>query len=166
MTFEEIVGQAIDMVQRRGQVSYRMLTRQFDLDNTYLDDFKYELIEIQQIAVDQDGKMLVWTGDIASIPPPASAPNAPSTQERKPPISCTPPYLTGKILTSRSALADELGMRPLQAHCHRGLGTLYSQTGQVEYARAALSTAIAMYRDMKMTFWLPETEAALAEVEG
>jgi tetratricopeptide (TPR) repeat protein len=64
------------------------------------------------------------------------------------------------------ALADELGMRPLQAHCHRGLGTLYRQTGQSEQARAELSTAIEMYRDMEMTFWLPETEAALADVEG
>jgi tetratricopeptide (TPR) repeat protein len=64
------------------------------------------------------------------------------------------------------ALANELGMRPLQAHCHRGLGTLYSQTGQLEQARAELSAAIDMYRDMEMTFWLPETEAAMAEVEG
>jgi tetratricopeptide (TPR) repeat protein len=64
------------------------------------------------------------------------------------------------------ALANELGMRPLQAHCHRGLGTLYRQTGQLEQARAALSTAIEMYRDMEMTFWLPETEVALAAVEG
>jgi tetratricopeptide (TPR) repeat protein len=64
------------------------------------------------------------------------------------------------------ALANELGMRPLQAHCHRGLGTLYSQTRQLEQARAELSTAIEMYRDMEMTFWLPETEAALAAVEG
>jgi tetratricopeptide (TPR) repeat protein len=63
-------------------------------------------------------------------------------------------------------LANELGMRPLQAHCHRGLGTLYSQTGQSEQARTELSTAIEMYRDMEMTFWLPETEAALAAVEG
>jgi tetratricopeptide (TPR) repeat protein len=63
-------------------------------------------------------------------------------------------------------LANELGMRPLQAHCHRGLGTLYRQTGQAEQARAELSTAIEMYRDMEMTFWLPETEAALAVVEG
>ncbi len=63
-------------------------------------------------------------------------------------------------------LANELGMRPLQAHCHRGLGTLYSQTGQSEQARAELSTAIEMYRDMEMTFWLPETEAALVEVES
>ena len=62
------------------------------------------------------------------------------------------------------ALADELGMRPLQAHCHRGLGTLYLKTGQQEQARAELSTAIALYRAMDMTFWLPETEAALAQV--
>ena len=64
------------------------------------------------------------------------------------------------------ALAEELGMRPLQAHCHRGLGMLYATTGQREQAHAALSTAIEMYRDMAMTFWLPETEAALARLEG
>jgi tetratricopeptide (TPR) repeat protein len=64
------------------------------------------------------------------------------------------------------ALADELGMRPLQAHCHRGLGTLYLKTGQQEQAQAELSTAIALYRAMEMAFWLPETEAALAQVEG
>jgi tetratricopeptide (TPR) repeat protein len=64
------------------------------------------------------------------------------------------------------ALAEELGMRPLQAHCHRGLGMLYAKTGQREQARTALSTAIEMYRDMVMTFWLPETEAALAQVDA
>jgi tetratricopeptide (TPR) repeat protein len=64
------------------------------------------------------------------------------------------------------ALADDLGMRPLVAHCHRGLGTLYVMTGQQEQARTALSTALAMYRDMEMTFWLPQTEAALAQVAG
>ena len=53
-------------------------------------------------------------------------------------------------------------MRPLQAHCHRGLGTLAAATGQREQARAELSAAIALYRAMEMTFWLPETEAALA----
>jgi len=67
---------------------------------------------------------------------------------------------------SALALADELGMRPLQAHCHRGLGTLYATAGQWEQARAALSTAVDMYRAMEMTFWLPETEATLAQVAG
>jgi tetratricopeptide (TPR) repeat protein len=64
------------------------------------------------------------------------------------------------------ALAEELGMRPLQAHCHHGLGTLYAATGQQEQARTALSTAIDMYRAMDMAFWLPQAEAALAQVEG
>jgi DNA-binding winged helix-turn-helix (wHTH) protein/class 3 adenylate cyclase/tetratricopeptide (TPR) repeat protein len=64
------------------------------------------------------------------------------------------------------ALAEALGMRPLQAHCHCGLGTLYAKTGQTEQARAALAAAIALYRDMDMLFWLPETEAALALVEA
>jgi len=51
-------------------------------------------------------------------------------------------------------------------HCHLGLGTLYAATGQQEQARVALSTAITLYRAMAMTFWLPEAEAALAQVEG
>jgi tetratricopeptide (TPR) repeat protein len=64
------------------------------------------------------------------------------------------------------ALAEALSMRPLQAHCHLGLGQLYQQTGRAEQARAALSTAIALYRSMDMTFWLPHAEAALAQVAG
>jgi tetratricopeptide (TPR) repeat protein len=63
------------------------------------------------------------------------------------------------------ALAEELGMRPLQAHCQRGLGTLYARQGQQEQARTALSTAIDLYRAMGMTFWLPQTETALAQVQ-
>jgi hypothetical protein len=63
-------------------------------------------------------------------------------------------------------LAEALGMHPLQAHCHRGLGTLYTKTGQRDQARTALSTAIALYRTMDMVFWLPQAEAALAQMEG
>jgi class 3 adenylate cyclase/tetratricopeptide (TPR) repeat protein len=63
-------------------------------------------------------------------------------------------------------LAEALGMRPLQAHCHLGLGRLYHQTGRGEEARAALTAAIDLYRAMDMTFWLPQAEAALAQVEG
>jgi tetratricopeptide (TPR) repeat protein len=63
-------------------------------------------------------------------------------------------------------LADELGMRPLLAHGHLGLGTLYARMGRVGPARAELSTAIELYRAMEMTFWLPQAEAALSAVEG
>jgi tetratricopeptide (TPR) repeat protein len=64
------------------------------------------------------------------------------------------------------ALAHELGMRPLQAHCHLGLGTLYAKTGRREQARAELSAATALYHAMDMTFWLPPAEAALGQLEG
>jgi hypothetical protein len=57
-------------------------------------------------------------------------------------------------------------MRPLVAHCHRGLGTLYARRGRHEQARSELSAAIDLYRAMEMTFWLPQAEAALAQVEA
>jgi class 3 adenylate cyclase/tetratricopeptide (TPR) repeat protein len=60
------------------------------------------------------------------------------------------------------ALAEELGMRPLVAHGHLGLGTLYRKIGRAEAAQAELTTAAAMYRAMEMTFWLGKAEAALA----
>ena len=62
------------------------------------------------------------------------------------------------------ALVEELGMRPLQAHCHLGLGTLYLKTDWPEQARTELTTVMALYRAMDMTFWLPQAEAALAQV--
>jgi class 3 adenylate cyclase/tetratricopeptide (TPR) repeat protein len=64
------------------------------------------------------------------------------------------------------ALAEELGMRPLLAHCHLGLGTVYTQMTRPAQARVELSTAIALYHAMAMTFWLPGAEAALAQIVG
>ena len=83
MTFEEILDHTLDMLQRRGRVSYRALKRQFDLDDAYLDDLKAEIIEVPQLAVDQDNTMLVWTG--SSDTPPAPPPLATSS-----PLQATP----------------------------------------------------------------------------
>jgi hypothetical protein len=63
MDFYTVLDQVIDLLRSRGRVSYRALKRKFALDDAYLDDLKAELIEVQQLAVDQDGTMLVWTGD-------------------------------------------------------------------------------------------------------
>ncbi|MFN8632443.1 MAG: AAA family ATPase [Chloroflexota bacterium] len=62
------------------------------------------------------------------------------------------------------SLAEELGMRPLQAHCHLGLGKLYRQLERIDEARAELTTAVAMLREMGMALWLPDAEAALASL--
>jgi hypothetical protein len=76
MTFEEILDQAIAMLQRRGRLTYGTLKRQFQLDDAALDDLKNELIEGQRVAVDERGNVLVWTGGADVLPlttPPASS---------------------------------------------------------------------------------------------
>jgi len=60
------------------------------------------------------------------------------------------------------ALAHELGMRPLVAHCHLGLGKLYRRTGKREQAQEHFTTAAMMYRKMDMRFWLGHAEAEMA----
>jgi tetratricopeptide (TPR) repeat protein len=64
------------------------------------------------------------------------------------------------------ALADELGMRPLAAHCHFTLGMLYRETRRLEQSRAQLCTAIELYRVMEMTLWRPQAEAALVQMQA
>src|SRR5262249_19659564 len=64
------------------------------------------------------------------------------------------------------SVAEELGMRPLQAHCRRGLGTLYAKGGQWEQARTELGAARDLYQAMDMTFWLAQVEAVLAQAEA
>jgi class 3 adenylate cyclase len=102
MTFEEILDQAIAMLQRRGRLTYGMLKRQFQLDDAALEDLTNELIKGQRLACDEDGEVLVWT---AAVPPPAPTPTPPATVQA--PLAYTPPYLVEKILTTRSALAGE-----------------------------------------------------------
>ena len=68
MTFEEVLTQAIAMLQRQGRASYRALKRQFDLDDSYLEDLKAEIIDVHQVAIDQSGTMLVWTGGTSTTP--------------------------------------------------------------------------------------------------
>ncbi len=109
MTFDEILDQAIEMLQRRGRVTYRTLKRQFDLDEEALEDLKFELVEGQQLATDENGTVLIWTGETesASSPPTSVPASAQVLDQKPPPISYTPTYLTEKILTSRSALEGE-----------------------------------------------------------
>jgi hypothetical protein len=104
MTFEEILNQALALVQRQGRVSYRALKRQFGVDDAYLEDLKFEIIEVHRAAVDQNNTMLVWTGDTIPASPSAPAPTSPQDRE---PLSYTPPHLAEKILMSRSVLEGE-----------------------------------------------------------
>src|SRR5215468_3761330 len=106
MTFEEILDQAIAMLQRRGRLTYGALKRQFQLDDAYLEDLKAELIEGQRLAVDEDGRVLVWTGEVVTARTVSSQPGEAPVQAHAP-LTYTPPYLAEKILMSRHALEGE-----------------------------------------------------------
>ena len=112
MTFDEMLAQVLALLQREKRVSYRALKRRFDLDDDALEDVKDELIYAKKLAVDEDNRVLVWTRDQATSPPPPgpsiSEPIVHSAPDRKrEPLSYTPKHLAEKILTSRSALEGE-----------------------------------------------------------
>ena len=76
MTFEEVLDQAIAMLQRRGRLTYRTLQLQFQLDEAHLEALKDELIYGQRLAMDEDGRVLVWTGDTGTASAAVAAPAA------------------------------------------------------------------------------------------
>src|SRR2546425_10738576 len=88
VTFKEVLTQVIDWLQQDKRLSYRALKRQFALDDDYLDDLKAELIEVRRVAVEEDGRVLVWTGDADPAPVAEPPPQAP--------LAYTPPYLAEK----------------------------------------------------------------------
>jgi class 3 adenylate cyclase/tetratricopeptide (TPR) repeat protein len=100
MTFDEVLAQILALLQREGRVSYRALKRRFGLDDDYLEDLKAEIIEAKQLAVDEEGKVLVWIGARITAPPPMR-------DLGHTPLSYTPTHLAEKILTSKSALEGE-----------------------------------------------------------
>jgi class 3 adenylate cyclase len=107
VTFEEVVDQAIAMLQRRGRVTYRMLKRQFALDDEALDDLRLELIKGQRLAADEDGDVLVWIGAAAAPSPAAAVTVEPAHAPTLTPLTYTPAHLTEKILATRPALEGE-----------------------------------------------------------
>ena len=82
MKFYEVVNQVVVLLQREGRVSYRALKREFELDDDFLEDLKEELVEVKELAIDKDGKMLVWVGgttvvssQLSVVSPQPPAPN-------------------------------------------------------------------------------------------
>ena len=104
MTFEEILDQALDMLRRRGRVTYRTLQRQFELDEDALSDLKDELLFAHPQVHDESGRGLVWVNDTDTTP---LVDPSPASPPERAPLAYTPPYLAEKILTSRSALEGE-----------------------------------------------------------
>jgi hypothetical protein len=114
MTFEEILDQAIAMLQRRGRLTYRTLKLQFHLDDEHLKALKDELLYGQRLAVDEDDRVLVWTGGMGTTPPAAAA--LAEIPERTL-LAYTPPYLAEKRYGNDS---------PLCAAAHNGESLPYT----------------------------------------
>src|SRR6516164_6003874 len=84
MTFEEILDQALAMLQRRGRLTYSTLKRQFQLDDVALEDLKEALLFAHPQIADEAGRGLVWTGGTSSAPPTASPVPLPATPDVSP----------------------------------------------------------------------------------
>jgi class 3 adenylate cyclase len=102
--FLAVLDQVIALLRQRSRVTYRTLQRQFHLDDAALDDLKDELIYGQRLAVDEEGRVLVWSSATEMTTPAAPAPAGTPAPA---PLTYIPPYLAEKILTSRSALEGE-----------------------------------------------------------
>src|SRR5467141_2484394 len=89
MTFDDILEQVITLLKRQGRVSYPALKIRFSLDDDYLEALKAEIIEAQQLATDENGRVLVWTGNTAEtsalVSHPAQATPPPAAQEQPSP---------------------------------------------------------------------------------
>jgi class 3 adenylate cyclase/predicted ATPase len=125
MTFYEVLEQVIALLQRQERVSYRALQRQFSLDEAYIEDLKTELIEARRLAVDENGRVLVWRGEAVStsLLPPAASPFTPqpAREDVPPPAASSPPNAERRHLTvlfcdlvDSTALASQLDPEDLR----------------------------------------------------
>jgi class 3 adenylate cyclase len=77
MDFYDVLDQVVVLLKQRGRVTYRAIKRQFNIDDEFIDDLKAELIQAQRLAIDEDGAVLVWTGETEEKSAPASLPDQP-----------------------------------------------------------------------------------------
>ena len=113
MDFYEVLDDVLELLRRRGRVTYRALKVQFQLDDEQLEALKEEIIYAQQVARDEDDRVLVWVGDADAAPTSSPAPSvletaaAQITETERAPALYTPAYLVEKILTGKTSLEGE-----------------------------------------------------------
>ena len=106
MTFDDILAQIIDVLQRDHRVSYRALKVRFQLDDDLLEAVKDELIYAKKLGIDEDNRVLVWVRETDTTPPPPASSSAapispPATEPVRDPLSYTPQHLAGVYGESR-----------------------------------------------------------------
>jgi len=99
MSFDEVLAQVVELLRRQGRVSYRALKLRFNLDDEYMEGLKEELIYAQQLASDEDGRVLVWKGQ-----PEQKSAILPQETPLQRPMAYTPRHLAERILAEQQAL--------------------------------------------------------------
>ena len=149
MRFSEIVKETIALLQDSGRLTYRTLKREFDLDDEALEDLKFELIKGQKLAVDEDGDVLVWTGDGA--PPPQPIPSQPPSQPQSP-STYTPQHLAERIRAEQQAMESRGAADGERKTITALFADLKGSTALIEGldpedARAIIDTALQLMMD-------------------
>src|SRR5215218_7177862 len=105
MDYDAVLAQVVALLQQEQRVAYRILKRRLQLDDETLEDLKDDMIYAKKLAMDEDGRVLVWVGGqiSASAPPPVPATPEPASalapDQAREPRSYTPRHLADKILT-------------------------------------------------------------------
>jgi len=105
MDFDAILSQVLDLLQREGRISYRALKLRFQLDDAYLEGLKDEIIEAKRLAIDENGRVLVWTGGPGTAP--ASAPEREAAARSSMEARATQPLPSDLISSARQPIASE-----------------------------------------------------------
>jgi TOMM system kinase/cyclase fusion protein len=118
MTFDEVLAQVQELLQQEQRVSYRGLKRRFALDDEYLEDLKEELIGAKQLATDEEGRFLVWTGDQepTATPPRPLSHRSPTPSAEPHPLEAERRQLTVMFcdLVGSTALSEQLDPEELR----------------------------------------------------
>ena len=103
MDYDAILAQVVALLQQEQRIAYRVLKRRLQLDDEMLEDLKDDVIYAKKLAADEDGRVLVWTGETGTVAPATARAETPI----RTPLAYTPPYLAEKVLHARSALEGE-----------------------------------------------------------
>ncbi|MGE0821676.1 MAG: hypothetical protein AB7G75_02230 [Candidatus Binatia bacterium] len=166
MTFHEVVDQVVALVRTRQRLSYRALTREFDLDEEYLEDLKEELRFSHPEIADEDGRGLVWVGTDAE------GEKAKRGNSEKVPL----PYPRSQILNPDSEaeacfqkaieIAQRQQAKSLELRAATSLARLWQRQGKTTAARQRLAEIYGWFTEGFDTKDLQEAKVLLAELAG
>src|SRR5262245_49660921 len=154
MDLYAVIDQVTALLQQRRRLAYRALQYQFHLDAEGLEALKAELIDVQALAEDQDGKMLVWKGDsgVGTAPSEARGSSSPVTTQAPPPATYTPAHLAERIRAEQAALEARSGTNGERKTITALFADLKGSTALIEgldpeEARAIIDPALQLMMD-------------------